>query len=92
MSAENAAANLPAILKQRPNQLVEGQITNAVVAYCQAKSIASSQINPKRITLAMLLPQLQHQNRKWATVKPEHLKRADIVAVKTMQNYLHELL
>ena len=40
----------------------------------------------------MLLPHLQGQNRKWTAVKAEHLKRADIAAVKTMQNYLHELL
>ena len=42
MQAENAAAAVPAILKQKPNPLVEGQITNAVVAYCQGKGITSS--------------------------------------------------
>ena len=39
MSVENAAQNLPAFLKLKPNLLVEGQITNAVAAYCQAKGI-----------------------------------------------------
>ena len=40
----------------------------------------------------MLLPHLQGQNRKWTAVKAEHLKRADIAAVKSMQHYLLELL
>ena len=40
----------------------------------------------------MLLPNLRRQNRKWIAVMPEHLRRTDILAIKTMQSHLQEVL